>query len=391
MGASRLKRPSSSRRLWTAEEDSLLGTRPDRDLAREFGRTVFAVVTRRQKKRVLISRQWRPEDDRMLGKFCDRQVALLLGRQSGTVSARRLKLGIPATRVPQPWTPEQDRLLGTMPDEELARRIGRTKGAVMVRRYTRHVLQGVVSNPGSGASSRAHPSPRPGKPPAAGSIPGQPSGPKPEPAFKLSQRIRHLRFKDLPLSVRLENILTGLRLKRLGQLHDLPIRHLRSRRNCGLRTLAEVDTLLCRAEAGEFTRSRDRLASEAPAELLRFIDDLVGRLPERSRVSLTRYFGASGAAGQSQRQISERLGLTRSAVGLRISEAFDWMRRQGRPRLQTLLDSVEQVCARTHAELNPALIATWQNPTRPVRHSPLFYFHIIARLRPGRHPKANDE
>ena len=97
MGASRLKRPSSSRRLWTAEEDSLLGTRPDRDLAREFGRTVFAVVTRRQEKRVFISRQWRPEDDRMLGKFCDRQVALLLGRQSGTVSARRLKLGIPAT------------------------------------------------------------------------------------------------------------------------------------------------------------------------------------------------------------------------------------------------------------------------------------------------------
>jgi hypothetical protein len=180
----------------------------------------------------------------------------------------------------------------------------------------------------------------------------------------------------------LENALKGLHLKRLGQLHGLPIRHLRSRRNCGLRTLAEVDTLLRRAEAGEFTCSRDVLASKAPAELLRFIDDLVGRLPEGSRVTLTRYFGASGAAGQNQRQIAEQFGLTRSAVGLRITEAIGWMSRQGRPRLQALLNSVKRVCARTHAELNPALIATWQDPTRPARYSPLFYFHIIARLRP---------
>jgi hypothetical protein len=179
----------------------------------------------------------------------------------------------------------------------------------------------------------------------------------------------------------LENVLEGLRMKRLGQLHGLPIRHLRSRRNCGLRTLAEVDALLRRAEAGEFTRSRDVPAAKAPAELLRFIDDLVRRLPERSRVCLTRYFGASGAAGQNQRQIAEQLGLTRSAVGLRIVEAIGWMSRQGRPRLQALLDSVERVCARTHAELNPALVATWQVPARPARYSPLFYFHIIARLR----------
>ena len=382
MSASRIKRPSSSRRLWTAEEDSLLGTKPDRHLAREFGRTVQAVVTRRQKKRVLMSRQWSAEDDRLLGKRTDRQVALLLGRLTGTIGARRRKLGIPPIRMPQPWTPQQERLLGTMPDEELARRIGRTKAAVIRRRYSLPVLQGVVSNPGSRTSPRTLPSPRPGKPPAARSIPGQPGGPKSEPAYELTEKIRHLRLKDLPLSVRLENVLEGLRLKRLGQLHGLPIRHLRSRRSCGLRTLAEVDALLRRAEAGEFTCSRDVPASQAPAELLRFIDDLVRRLPERSRVILTRYFSASGAAGQNQRQIAEQLGLTRSAVGLRITEAIVRMSRQGRPRLPALLEAVERVFARTHAELNPALVATWQDPTRRARHSPLFYFHVIARLRP---------
>jgi hypothetical protein len=139
--------------------------------------------------------------------------------------------------------------------------------------------------------------------------------------------------------------------------------------------------LLRRAESGEFTCSRDVPAAKAPAELLHFIDDLVCRLPERSRFILTRYFGASGAAGQNQRQIAEQLGLTRSAVGLRICEAIGRMSRQERPRLQALLESVERVCARTHAKLNPALVATWQDPTRPSRYTPLFYFHTIARLR----------
>ena len=316
----------------------------------------------------------------MLGKRSDGQVALLLERPMGTIGARRRKLGIPPKAMPRPWTPEQDRLVGTMPDEALARRIGRTKAAVTSRRNTHHALNGEAAKPGARVSPRAHSSPRTGKSPAPRSIPGQPSGSKPEPAFKVPEIIRHLTLEDLPLSVRLENILKELRMKRLGQLHDLPIRHLLARRNCGVRTLAEVGALLRRAEAGEFTRSRHVLASEAPAELLRFIDDLVCRMPERSRVILTRYFRASGAAGQNQRQIAEQLGLTRSAVGLSLTKTIGWMSRQGRPRLQVLLDSVEGVCVRTHAALNPALIATWQNPTRPARHSPLFYFNIIARL-----------
>ena len=48
------KPPSPSRRRWTAEEDSLLGTKSDRALARKFGRTVKAVKNRRRLKGVFL-------------------------------------------------------------------------------------------------------------------------------------------------------------------------------------------------------------------------------------------------------------------------------------------------------------------------------------------------
>ena len=78
------KPPSPSRRRWTAEEDSLLGTKSDRALARRFGRTVKAVKARRQLKGVFLMKEWRPEDDKILGTRPDRQVAMLLGRSART-------------------------------------------------------------------------------------------------------------------------------------------------------------------------------------------------------------------------------------------------------------------------------------------------------------------
>jgi hypothetical protein len=45
-------RPPDGARLWTAEEDALLGTMPDAEVARRIGRTVRALRDRRQKLRI---------------------------------------------------------------------------------------------------------------------------------------------------------------------------------------------------------------------------------------------------------------------------------------------------------------------------------------------------
>jgi len=130
----RTPKPDSKRRPWTAEEDQLLGTKPDRILARRFDRSVVAVTARRRLKHIRFIKVWRPEDDQILGTRPDRQVAMLLGRSLSNVAGRRRKLGIPCRFDHRPWAPHELDMLGNLPDEEIARVTGHPLGAVAVKR-----------------------------------------------------------------------------------------------------------------------------------------------------------------------------------------------------------------------------------------------------------------
>ena len=92
----------SRRRPWTQAEEALLGTIPDRRFARKFKRSVRSVIVHRcEKGSPLLKRQkhrWRPADDNLLGVRPDAEVALLLGITKLAVSRRRQRLGIPAHR-----------------------------------------------------------------------------------------------------------------------------------------------------------------------------------------------------------------------------------------------------------------------------------------------------
>ena len=85
-----------------------------------------------------------------------------------------------------------------------------------------------------------------------------------KPTIEVVRAAEDLRPKDLPVSVRLEGVLQGLGIERLGQLHGLPVHKLLVRPNCGRKTIAELRTLLLRAEAGEFALSRRRLLRARP-------------------------------------------------------------------------------------------------------------------------------
>lgn len=133
-------------RLWTAAEDRLLGSKPDKELAGELGRTAGAVRSRRRSLGLDLRqpqfRPWTPAEEKRLGTKSDAAVAKLLGRPERGVQLRRQSLGIPCFReasVHRPWTAEESRLLGTMPDRELARRLGRSLANIQHRRH----LQGI--------------------------------------------------------------------------------------------------------------------------------------------------------------------------------------------------------------------------------------------------------
>jgi hypothetical protein len=88
---------------WTADEDALLGTMPDADVAARTGRTLVAVQSRRYvfgvpnvMKRNPISKppRWTPKRERLLGTMPDTVVARKLRCSPISVFNRRKKLGI---------------------------------------------------------------------------------------------------------------------------------------------------------------------------------------------------------------------------------------------------------------------------------------------------------
>ena len=88
---------------WTAEEERLLGTRPDREVAQLLHRTVRAIESQRHRLGIyrqpsiqLKARRWKPAELALLGTRIDSKLADRLGRTESSVGIQRRKLGIPA-------------------------------------------------------------------------------------------------------------------------------------------------------------------------------------------------------------------------------------------------------------------------------------------------------
>jgi hypothetical protein len=84
--------------LWTDEQNQLLGTLPDSEVARRTGRTENAVRIKREKIGLPNpeSRGWTPEELAQLGTATDAKVADRIGRTASAVAQKRIALGIPA-------------------------------------------------------------------------------------------------------------------------------------------------------------------------------------------------------------------------------------------------------------------------------------------------------
>jgi hypothetical protein len=85
---------------------------------------------------------WTPEQDRLLGTMPDDEVARRVGRTRMAVQKRRFRLGIGDKRPERrPWTEAELALLGTLSDAELARRLQCSTGRVAYKRKSLHIPQ----------------------------------------------------------------------------------------------------------------------------------------------------------------------------------------------------------------------------------------------------------
>lgn len=74
---------------------------------------------------------------------------------------------------------------------------------------------------------------------------------RPPALFNVPESVRNLRFCDLPISVRLANLLADMQLHCLGDLHGRPHEELLRKRFFGKRTLAELKRLVEQAAVGD--------------------------------------------------------------------------------------------------------------------------------------------
>ena len=324
MSTPQRRRPASFRRRWTAEEESLLGVKPDRVLARELGRTVEAVKGRRQRRRIRLLRGWTPEEVKLLGTRPDREVAVLVGRAPYAVTGKRIKLGIPRCYDRRHWAPEHLELLGRKPDKEVAILTGHSLSGVESRRW----LLG-RANPGS------------------------------------------LVIRWTPEQDRL-----------LGQRPDREVAPMIGR---SLRAVQKRRRML-KIKTFEAALAARELASKIPAALLRQIDEVVGRLPEPDRALVARRFGATDQAPQSVSKIAQQDGVSRALIYYRLDHIVRRVCRQQSLNSRSLLDCVDGISAGSSIPLSPAPVLPGQEPAAGFRYHPQFYVQIVAMLRSAAGP-----
>ena len=132
-------------REWTRRELQLLGTRPDRVLAKQLGIGRRSVAQKRMEQGLenfvakKVRKRWTREIVKRLGKVPDCEIACELGIPAAIVTAWRFRHKIPGkrktpTKPAHRWSELELEQLGKIPDAELARNLGISRGSVHYKR-----------------------------------------------------------------------------------------------------------------------------------------------------------------------------------------------------------------------------------------------------------------
>ncbi len=135
---------------WTKEEDALLGSFADREVAEKLNRTLLGVRGRRQfLGKPAVGHAPQPSRvesgphehySHLFSTKSNRELRAILGWSHDRILKMRHQLAGGKARKKQPdWTLEEDQLLGTLPDNLLARKLGRLVSAVRHRRGKKRI------------------------------------------------------------------------------------------------------------------------------------------------------------------------------------------------------------------------------------------------------------
>jgi hypothetical protein len=199
--------------------------------------------------------------------------------------------------------------------------------------------------------------------------------------FTVAPAAADLNPDDILLSARLRGALSQLRVRKLGDLHGLEVKEFLKCRNCGKRSLRELETVLRRAGAGEYALPQEPSVLE-PSETLRALDESLASLPARNRDCLIKRFGGHSKELLTLDRIGRSYSLTRERVRQIINGSVTHLRLYlgpvGKLRIQHLLE----LCRKQVLPVTPELIEGWLPAPWPLSLRPAFYARLLAAIWP---------
>jgi hypothetical protein len=205
--------------------------------------------------------------------------------------------------------------------------------------------------------------------------------PKPDDLGRLvvPANARDLRLADLPLSTRAEGVLKKCGYKTLGQLHEVEVRKLQARKNCGPSTIRKLKEIIQRAGAGEFAPLR---AKDLPANLREMalaIDLGFDRLSARDKKIYQARVVGDADGPRTLQDIGTEYNMTRERVRQVANEATEKIRLGAGPRLGQSVDFIIREFRKRRELLTSELLEQWL-AKRPLRHPPRFYTGVLYEL-----------
>jgi hypothetical protein len=204
--------------------------------------------------------------------------------------------------------------------------------------------------------------------------------------FSVAPAARDLKPQDLPLSVRAENTLKRLGVQRLGDLERVTVSEMTGLKNCGAWTIREIQTLLQRASAGEFSVTPEALQAVISCDLLAQIDGMLGQLPNRDLEIVALRLGGSGQPPATLDMIGLQFNISRERVRQIVSSTLGKLVRLGGPKTKILLNAIAASCHSNVCPLKLDLLRNRAPKPCPLRYKPEFYLRAIAVMRPDIRP-----
>ena len=182
-----------------------------------------------------------------------------------------------------------------------------------------------------------------------------------------------LKLTELPLSVRLENVLKQGGYRSLGELDGVDVGDLLNVKNCGRKSILELRELIYRAGKGEFSATAAGDIASRLREVASAIDAGFARLSGRDRkIYEARLFGNNGSPRKLE-DVGTEFKMTRERVRQIVKKVMLKIRRGGGPKLGQALQVIAGECQQRVCPLTPELFAHWLGKHASLPHSAQFY------------------